>query len=650
MLAGFNPFEWNLVKSVHIEKDDVTASPGAAATAEIRPIPAAVPGSVQKALLDAAFLPDWNYGLNARLCEWVENRHWIYEARIPDEWLTFGKQFRLRCLGLDYCGSIRLNFREILRFKNSHLTYTIDLTGDLQPSGNVLQVVFECPPRWLGQFGWTSKMTDWKPRFNYFWDWTSRLVQIGIWDGIYLEAGDAAELQDVNFTAGADPISLSGQLAVTGKACGPSDYTVEAELSEAGQAIQSASLSLNEFNTTGLCWDALPIKLWYPNGLGEQPLYTVRISLKDPAGHVHDVLERRIGFRHIEWHKCEDSRNDADPWLSVCNGEPFFLQGANWTPIRPNFADVSESEYRKRLELYRDLGFNIVRVWGGAFLEKECFYDLCDELGILVWQEFPVSSSGFGDSNPPTDDKSIEELTSIARSFIERRRHHASLILWSGGNELQEQGSNSLPITINDKLITRFAQIVREMDPGRRFLTSSPSGPSYCADAKDFGKQVHWDVHGPWKAGPDLEKDWRPYWQKDDALFRSETGAPGPCSVELIRKYKGDSAEFPCSVENPLWRRAAWWTEWSEFIMEKGRLPRDLDEYVAWGQARQAKALSIAVKACKDRFPRCGGIIIWMGHDSYPCPANTSIIDFEGNPKPAALAIGEIFRRDNSKN
>jgi beta-mannosidase len=97
-------------------------------------------------------------------------------------------------------------------------------------------------------------------------------------------------------------------------------------------------------------------------------------------------------------------------------------------------------------------------------------------------------------------------------------------------------------------------------------------------------------------------------------------------------------------MANPLWRRFAWWLEWSDFTKEQGRAPESLEEYVDWSQARQTEALTLAVRACKQRFPKCGGIILWMGHDAFPCTANTSIIDFQGRPKPAALAVGELFR------
>ena len=137
----------------------------------------------------------------------------------------------------------------------------------------------------------------------------------------------------------------------------------------------------------------------------------------------------------------------------------------------------------------------------------------------------------------------------------------------------------------------------------------------------------------------------RRYWSHDDALFRSEVGAPGASSVDIIKGYAGGLPLTPGTVDNPLWRRTSWWIEWPTFVKEKGREPQSLDEYVTWSQERQAEALRIAAEACKSRFPRCGGFIIWMGHDSFPCTANTAIVDFEGRPKPAALALAEIFLR-----
>ncbi len=129
-------------------------------------------------------------------------------------------------------------------------------------------------------------------------------------------------------------------------------------------------------------WRDLDVDLWWPNGYGDQPRYALVVELLDAAGDVLDRAERTVGFRHIAWQPCMDAPEDADPWLCVVNGQPIFLQGVNWTPIRPNFADVGAAAYEKRLKLYRDLHVNVLRVWGGAVLEREVFYDLCDALGL----------------------------------------------------------------------------------------------------------------------------------------------------------------------------------------------------------------------------------------------------------------------------
>ena len=344
-----------------------------------------------------------------------------------------------------------------------------------------------------------------------------------------------------------------------------------------------------------------------------------------------------------------DAPEDADPWLCVVNGQPIFLQGVNWTPIRPNFADVGAAAYEKRLKLYRDLHVNVLRVWGGAVLERELFYDLCDALGLLVWQEFPLSSSGV-DNYAPDDEHSVAALTEIARSYITRRRHHVSLLAWCGGNELMDDKNGNRkaggrPLGLEHPMPKALHDVVEALDPTRRFLPTSASGPRESANEKEFGTGVHWDVHGPWQAVGTLDETWQDYWRDDDALMRSEVGAPGPSPAELIRRYAGDVDPYPGTFGNSLWRRTSWWIEWPQFIAEMGREPETLQEYVAWGQQRQAQALSIAAGACKDRFPRCGGFIVWMGHDSFPCTSNTSVVDFDGNPKPAAFALADVFRR-----
>ena len=635
-LSGWTPHLWRLMQTVEV---------GALPTAEIKGLRAPVPGSVQTALREAGILPDWNLTDNARACEWVENRHWIYETALPDEWLESGKAHRLTCLGLDYNGWIFLNGKEIGSFCGTHVPHRFDLTSHLEKSGNVLRIVFDLPPRWLGQFGFTSQVREWKTRFNYTWDWQPRLVQIGVWDSVILEIPERVEIADLRCIADADIEDGTGCLRVQGRIIGDESAHVQVALRQDDRSIREEEFPAAVFNAIGISWRDLPVALWWPNGQGAQPLYTVVVRILDANGEEQDRAVRRVGFRNIAWRPCEDAPAEADPWLCVVNGRPIFLQGVNCPPLLPNFADVTETVYQERLTLYRDLGVNTLRVNGVGFLEKETFYDLCDELGLLIWQDVPLSSSGV-DNVPPDDALAIGQVAAILETFVRRRQHHVSLLLWCGGNELHARSPEGygVPMTTAHPLIKRLDEVVQAMDPTRRFLPTTAAGPRFSADAKDFGKGLHWNTHGPWKMWGDMAA-WTEYWRADDSLFRAESGAPGASPAEIIRQYAGDYDPMPVAEDNPVWRRPlTWWIEAGAFATEHGRAPAALDEYVAWSQARQAEALTIAVTACKDRFPRCGGILLWCGHDCYPCSANTSIIDFHGAPKPAALALREIWR------
>lgn len=630
MLTGWTPYVWRHHRSIEA---------GVSKSADVSGVPVLVPGSVQGALRDAGIVPDWNVGLNARACEWVENRHWIYTARLPDAWLEHAGKVRLRALGLDDRGWVLLNGREVGRFRGSFVPHVFDLSAHLRDRGNTLQIVFDCPPRWLGQIGYTPEMTEWKPRFNYFWDWTSRLVQIGIWDDLLLEVIDGPEIAELECRTGIDAEGR-GLLYLRGVVTGDAEMSVRLLLERDGNVVYQENRQISEF-VGGMAIDSLSIELWWPNGEGAQPLHTVRCLLVDANGAVLDAVSRRVGFASVRWEACEGAPPDADPWICVVNGKPIFLRGVNWTPILPNFADVTPEQYRALLQTYRDLGCTMLRVWGGAFLEKEIFYDLCDEMGLLVWQEFPLSSSGL-DNRPPDDPEAIEDLAEIAKSYIERRRHHVSLVIWCGGNELQDP--RRTPVDTRHPMIARLARVAAEHDPQRRFLPTSPSGPTFGAEEERFGQGAHWDVHGPWRVEGDLDGAWTRFWRDNDALFHSEIGAPGAAPADLIRRYRGDLPEVPGTTDNPLWRRTSWWIEWPRFVEEHAREPMDLEEYVAWSQERQRSALGIAARSARSRFPRCGGFLLWMGHDCFPCTANTSIIDFEGNPKPAAIELGSIFR------
>jgi beta-mannosidase len=632
-LSGWTPHLWRLMQTLEL---------GETPNAEIPGVKARVPGSVQQSLLDAGKLPDWRVGENWRACEWVENRHWIYEATLPKLAAKTGTRHILHCEGLDYSGWILLNDKEIGSFRGTHVPHDFDLTPHLKPDKNLLRIIFDLPPRWLGQFGFTSQMHDWKTRFYYTWDWQPRMVQTGIWDRIELVEKDNQVIHDFRCLGGADVATGTGTLRIDGTV--PVGTSARLTLRYAGHTIRTETIPAKVFNAKGVNWRELAVDLWWPNGMGPQHVYDLSCALLDGSGKVADTVTRRVGFRNIEWKACESAPKGADPWLCVVNGRAVFLQGVNFPPLLPNFADATQERYNTLLTAYRDLGANTLRVNGVGYLEKELFYDLCDEMGLLVWQDVPLSGSGV-DMTPPTDATSIAEISAILRGFIQRRQHHPSLLLWCGGNELHvRKDGYGVPLDTKHPMLKALEATVAKHDPGRRFLTTTATGPRFNADAKDFGKGLHWNTHGPWKL-PGSMAEWKDYWNKDDSLFRAESGAPGAAPVDQIREFAGGLDPMPINALNPAWRRPlTWWIEEGAFGAEKGRAPNSLEEYVDWSQKRQSEALVAAVGACKSRFPKCGGILLWCGHDAFPCPANTSILDYHGRPKPAALALQRVWR------
>lgn len=635
-LSGWRPFCWRMGNSMET---------GWSMGADVGPVSARVPGSAHQALLDAGLIEDWNVGLNSRACEWTEHRHWAFAAELPAFWTEEPGAKVLMADGLDYSGWILVDGAEMGRFSGALTPQEFDLTAALTPgTPHRLLIVFDTPPEEQGQIGYTSQSRFFKPRYNYSWDWCPRIVPVGVWDRLRLCTGWAGALRVNHLRAELAQDGATGTVQVrvlAAEAVRDAGLNLSVQLLDGDRFLAGAFGEIRPGNNE-IALPAVEIEPWWPNGCGDQKLYTFSLKAETAAGKVVWSCTREVGFRRIEWAPCEGAPADAEPWICVVNGKPVFLQGANWVPPRAIYHDTQDDEYRTLIDLYRNMGCTVLRVWGGGILEKEIFYRLCDEAGILVWQEFPLSSSGL-ENEPPDSGAVIKRLCAIASSYIERRGHHASLLLWSGGNELTvDLNGMQVPAGYNHPCIAALRGTVRAEDPGRRFIPTSASGPRFGGAPEDFGKGLHHDIHGPWGIEgfvKDMD-EWRAYWAKDDALFRSEVGMPGAAALDSIERYSGGQQVMPPQGE--YWRHAAaWWTQWRRL---KDRLEgKTLAEYVALTQAEQAEAYAIAATACKSRFPQCGGFIIWMGHDCYPCPANNSVIDFDQNPKPAYYALKDVF-------
>ena len=334
-------------------------------------------------------------------------------------------------------------------------------------------------------------------------------------------------------------------------------------------------------------------ELWWPNGLGEQRLY-------EAAGF-------RVGFRTVE----------LDDYALVVNGVRTAIRGWNWCPLDPLHGVPRPEKLRRVLELAASSGANLIRVWGGGLIETPEFYDHCDRLGLLVWQEFSQSSSGI-ESRPSDDPEFVALLEREARAIVPRLRHRASLAVWCGGNELD--GDDSTPA------LATLKAVVQELDPGRAWLPTSPVGER--------------DVHGPWEH-QGLRKQYEHY-DTRTSLLHSEFGVEGMTNRAAHEALVDEERRWPADRSNPVYEHlGAWWNN-APFVQEAfgGRIG-DLETLRRASQWLQYEGLRYAVEAT---LRRGAGVIPWQLNESYPNAWCTSSVDWHGEPKPAFWGVARAYR------
>lgn len=604
------------------------------------PLPATVPGAVHADLLAAGLIPDWQNGLDAFKSEWVNNREWSLRrtVTVPGD---FTGPITLECDGLDYSGHVLIDGQVAADFEGTHLRHCLELTGLVRAGQTFeLEFLFHVAPRLEGQIGWTSHTRQFKPRFGYCWDWVPRLVNVGIWQDIRLVGRGMSRLARCRVIPRLDDDLATGRVVVAGQVEGTAARLRLTLTGEAGGMVtlEERDAPPGPFELT---LQADRVNPWWPAGLGEQSLYRVHVELLGPDGEVSDRIERMVGFKRVRWLPNPGAPDDAEPFLCEINGCPVPLRGVNWVPLSPFYGTVSAGRYGAYLRLYRHLRVNLLRVWGGGILETPAFYDLCDRLGLLVWQEFPLSSSGI-ENWPPEDAAVIDQLERLAAEYIERRGHHACHLLWCGGNELQgalDGGKVGIgrPVDASHPLMQRWRRLVATLDPGKRLLCTSPTGPRFTVDPLARGQGLHHMVHGPWSNLPLAER--YDFFNRDDALFRSEVGAPGCSSLAALERHCGDQSLWPPSRANMHWLNpGALWTPWEDVTREFGSFaddPAQLPHVVRASRYLQAESYRYVAESVRRRFPACGGLIIWMGHDCVHCTANNSLVEVDGLTKPA---------------
>ena len=338
-------------------------------------------------------------------------------------------------------------------------------------------------------------------------------------------------------------------------------------------------------------------ELWWPNGLGEQRLY--------PVG------ELEVGFRTVE----------LDGYALVVNGVRAPIKGWNWVPVDALYGVPRADKLAHLLGLAARANVNLVRVWGGGLIETPEFYGLCDRLGLLVWQEFSQSSSGM-ESVPSADREFVELMTEDARAIVPRLRHHPSLAVWCGGNELD--GDDSTPV------LHALREVVRELDRGRAWLPTSPVGEN--------------DVHGPWEHQGLARHNG--HYEEQRSRLHSEFGVEGMTSRRALDALVDAEQRWPADRTNPVYEHlGAWWNN-APLVQEifGGRIA-DVETMRRASQWLQYEGLRYAVEAT---LRRGAGTIPWQLNESYPNAWCTAAVDHHGDPKPAYYAVARAYRENHA--
>lgn len=645
-------------------------------------IDAKVPGGVHYDLWKAGYIQNPYYARNSLNCEWVENRWWMYRTDFDGqsgcEDLTSERVF-LVFKGMDYEAMIYFNDELLGTHKGMYEHKRIDLTGKIKEH-NKLVVIFKGIPSEMGQIGYTSATSTQKSRFNYKWDFSTHLVNIGFWQDVVLDIVEEAQIEDLFIRT--DMEDDLGMIRVSGKVCtsrnreeaqrlsvkvcigSPGDKSSSdvrwirehemldedsvsadglTEVMEEDPPLRIEEVSLNADGSFDKPIVVINPQLWYPNGEGEQPLYPVTCSVHEGENQLY-TCTKHVGIRSFTYAHNEREHAGALPYTFVVNGKKTFVKGVNITPLDHIYGNVTREQYAYLITAMVNAGINMVRVWGGGLIEKEIFYDLCDKNGILIWQEFIQSSSGI-DNKPCEEAAFLQLLEANAKAAVLEKRNHTALMVYSGGNELMEEADR--PVSAANKNIALLKSIVDTYDGTRLFLPTSASGPREFITRE---KGVSHDVHGNWRYEGNPEH-YELYGQSDN-LFHSEFGMDGTSSVKSLEKFLPEESGKPTLMSGDLnWQHhGEWWGTYLrdvEMFGEIAKTKENLMLFTKCSQFMQSEGLRFMIEADRRRAFQNSGTIIWQLNEPWPNASCTNLIDYYGETKSAYYQVKRAYERQH---
>ncbi len=613
-------------------------------------LPASVPGDIHLDLLANKKIPDPFFGTNEAKLQWIENESWEYRlnfAVTPD--MLARSNVDLVFDGLDAAAQVYVNGVQVLDANNMFRIWRVPAKSHLHTGTNLLRVVFPSPIKAaaaaasVDAFRLRSKTADKtyirKAAYEYGWDWGPRFVTSGIWRPVRLEAWDKARIADFHIRqrdASKDVAHIDAEVEIEAAAAGPAKIAVSYWGHGAFLAGVMPFVTRDVTLHAGSNVIDFPIeirnpKLWYPAGYGDQSRYDFTVTMSAGQGTA-DVRSVTAGLRTIELHRVLDKWGRS--FELVVNGIPVFAKGADVIPFDSFPNRVTMADYRRILESARDANMNMIRHWGGGYYESEEFYEICDELGLMVWQDFQ-----FGNDWQPGTYAFKLNIEAEAEDQVRRLRNHPSIVLWCGNNETEGainwEPRSSLPAEVRyfmwQDYLTEFSgilpRVVARLAGETPYWPSSPSADYEPLTDKFQSGDAHiWDVwHGrvPFST-----------YETHHARFVTEYGFQSFPEMRTIEAFT--QPEDRTSIFTPVMLAHQKNDEGNaiihDYLLRDYPEPKDFASFLYVSQVLQAEGIKIGAEHFRRSRPETMGSIFWQLNDCWPV-ASWSSIDYYGRWK-----------------
>jgi beta-mannosidase len=607
--------------------------------------PAVVPGDVHLDLLRNHLIDDPFYRDNEAKLQWIDKASWEYRTTLQaTAKMLAHEHVDLVFEGLDAACDVYLNGTKLASPDNMFREWRIDARAAMKEGANELLIVFPSPIEaaekvaandpWQPRLHTDAKVYIRKAAYEYGWDWGPRFVTSGIWRPAHLETWDEARISD-SFVEQKDINAAAAHL----------DIQTEVVASHPAQANLVLSYGLGNTATkveqkvtlnAGVNHFDFPVEidhpsLWYPNGYGAQPIYRFNTQL-EVEGKTADHIEAKIGLRSVIL------RRDRDEWgrsfeLDV-NGIPIFAKGADVIPFDSFPSRVTTQQYHRILQSAKDANMNIIRHWGGGYYESQEFYDMCDEMGLMVWQDMM-----FGNDWQPGTYDFKQQIEREAEYQITRLRNHPSIVLWSGNNEteLVRDWNGRGNLSVDERLrlwedyLTEFSGILARtasrLEPEIPYWPSSPSADyEDTSDAYQSGDVHDWTV---WHGNADFDEYQKHHWR-----FVSEYGFQSFPEMKTIESFT--KPEDRTSIFTPVMlahqKNSAGNTIIHDYMLRYYGEPKDFASFLYASQVLQAEGIKTGAEGFRRDRPRTMGSIYWQLNDCWPV-ASWASIDYDGRWK-----------------